>query len=274
MAKYKKALLEKLAEETGMALGSIYAAIDRVEKATGAPASIAALLYAKQQKVAFKRLSTEEERTRMAEFARNGSGEVAPATQSSHRATRARSAPKKKPRNSKAVFLIHGRNISVNKSMHDFLRSIGLQPVEFSSAIHATIKKQKRGANPYLGDILDVNFESVKALIVLFTPDDEVRLRQSLWAKKESSVEKRFVPQARANVIFEAGLALGRHEEKTLFVSVGRSKVFSDIAGKHMLYLDNSTGKRRDFARRLEALGCQVDLTGDDWDTAGSFAIG
>lgn len=33
-------------------------------------------------------------------------------------------------------------------------------------------------------------------------------------------------------MIFEAGLAMGRHQEKTVFVQVGKVKPFSDIGGR------------------------------------------
>ena len=150
--------------------------------------------------------------------------------------------------------------------MNSFLRSIGLQPIEFSSAIHGTIKKLKAGGNPFIGDILDVTFDRVKALIVLFSPDDEVQLRKHLWSKGEKKDEKKLLPQARPNVIFEAGLAFGRHQEKTLFISVGKIKPFSDIAGRHMLNLTNTSASRRDFAGRLRNMGCSIDLSGNDWE--------
>jgi len=35
-------------------------------------------------------------------------------------------------------------------------------------------------------------------------------------------------------VLFEAGLAMGRHPRKTVFVQVGKVKPFSDVGGRHM----------------------------------------
>ena len=67
-------------------------------------------------------------------------------------------------------------------------------------------------------------------------------------------------------------MALGRHEEKTIFVSIGKSKPFSDIAGRHMMHLNDSAASRQDFANRLLAIGCEVDVTGNDWMNTGDFS--
>ena len=106
---------------------------------------------------------------------------------------------------------------------------------------------------------------------MLFTGDDEVRLRKPLHQKREKILERTLNFQARPNVLFEAGMAYAKHPEKTVFVTVGKVKEFSDIAGRHMMYLNNSTKSRRQLALRLKKLGCPVDLDGDDWENAGRF---
>jgi predicted nucleotide-binding protein len=105
---------------------------------------------------------------------------------------------------------------------------------------------------------------------VLLSPDDEVRLRDQFQKPGEKNTEGRIRGQARPNVIFEAGMAMGRHEEKTIMVQVGAMKSFSDIAGRHMVHLDNSFETRNDFAQRLAKL-CKVDTTGREWTRAGNF---
>lgn len=72
-------------------------------------------------------------------------------------------------------------------------------------------------------------------------------------------------PQPRPNVIFEAGLALGRHPGKTLLIQVGSIRGFSDIAGKHLVRLTDDVAKKKDVAARLGTVGCKVGLGGDDW---------
>jgi hypothetical protein len=49
-------------------------------------------------------------------------------------------APEPSKADSKTVFVIHGRNEALRKSMFDFLRSIGLKPLEWSQAVSATGK--------------------------------------------------------------------------------------------------------------------------------------
>ena len=275
MAKYNQDLLKKISVNTTLSLKAVYNNIYRIENKTGASGNIAALLFAKSKGIAFKRYSSDDERAKMAGFTLNQSApQIMTVSKPSSVGRKGikQGGVKQKPLDAKSIFMIHGRNKKVNASMHSFLRAIGLKPLEFSTAIRATIKKQKKGGNPYVGDILDVSFQRVKALIVLFTPDDDVVLNKKFWANGEKANEKKLTPQARPNVIFEAGLALGRHEEKTIFVSIGKSKPFSDIAGRHMMHLNDSAASRQDFANRLLAIGCEVDVTGNDWMNTGDFS--
>ena len=70
------------------------------------------------------------------------------------------------------VFVVHGRNGSVRRSVFSFLRAIGLDPIEWSEAVKMTGK-----AAPYVGEILDMALASARAIVVVMTPDDEARLR-------------------------------------------------------------------------------------------------
>ena len=78
--------------------------------------------------------------------------------------------------------------------------------------------------------------------------------------------------QSRPNVIFEAGLALGAHSEKTILVQVGEVREISDIAGKHLVSLSNDPEDRKELAHRLKSkLKFNVDLSGGHWLTQGNF---
>lgn len=164
------------------------------------------------------------------------------------------------------VFVVHGRNAKLRKDLFAFLRAVGLQPLEWSQAVASTGK-----AAPYIGEVLDSAFRRAQAVVVLLTPDDEVRLSEALWGRDEREGERTFQMQARPNVLFEAGMAFGRHPDQTLLVQVGRVKEFSDVAGRHVLRLDNSAERRKAFADRLAVAGCSVDLSGDDWMSVGDF---
>ncbi len=103
---------------------------------------------------------------------------------------------------SRRVFVVHGRNKAARGAMFAFLRSIGLVPIEWSQAIAMT-----RRASPYIGEVLDVALEAAQAVVVLMTPDEIA----SLQAQYADDDDPETTPggQARPNVFFEAGLALG-----------------------------------------------------------------
>ena len=82
-----------------------------------------------------------------------------------------------------------------------------------------------------------------------------------------------FQGQARQNVLFEAGIALGAHQEKTLLVECGTVRNISDIGGMHILRLNNAASSRKELALRLlRQLKFKVDITGDSWLTVGNFS--
>ena len=164
------------------------------------------------------------------------------------------------------VFVVHGRNETLRQSMFAFLRAVGLKPIEWNQAIAATKK-----ASPYIGEILDVAFREAKAIIVLASGDDEARLMERFTKREDPKYETDLTPQPRPNVLFEAGLAMGRDQGRTILVEVGNLRPWSDIAGKHVTHLDNSFQKRNELAQKLKVAGCDVDLSGQDWVTAGDF---
>ena len=76
------------------------------------------------------------------------------------------------------------------------------------------------------------------AVVVLLTADDEALLRRRFRKAKEPIHEINLTGQARANVLFEAGMALGRKPESTVLVQIGEVRPFSDIAGRHIVHLE------------------------------------
>jgi predicted nucleotide-binding protein len=164
--------------------------------------------------------------------------------------------------------VVHGRNEKLRRSLFDFLRALGLNPLEWAKVVLMAKKN-----NAYVGDILDNVMAKVQAVVVLFSPDDEARLKPEFVTRTDGSSEKSLRGQPRPNVLFEAGLALGRHPDKTILVEVGRLRKFSDIAGRHLVRLTDDFDKRNDLANRLENLGCKVDKQGTDWTEAGDFTV-
>ena len=168
----------------------------------------------------------------------------------------------------KKVFVVHGRDSCLRDDFFSFLRALGLQPIEWSEALKFTGK-----ATPYIGEALESAFGTAQAVIVLLSPDDEVRLSPELWEKDEDEKEKSVTLQARPNVLFEAGMAFGKNPDRTLLVAVGQVKAFSDVAGRHIVRLSNSPEKRNDIAERLRTVGCDVTTTGNDWLKTGHFVV-
>lgn len=170
-------------------------------------------------------------------------------------------------RDPRRVFLIHGRNRPLADSMANFLRSIDLRPEEWTDLVRHYSK-----GSPYIGDLLEHAFDIAQAFVVLMTPDETVALVDESGNSREDG------RQARPNVIFEAGMALAKAPTRTVIVEVGELRPFSDIAGRHLVRLDDTdatdrVARRQDLAQRLERAGCPVVLTGTAWHSTGDFRV-
>lgn len=165
----------------------------------------------------------------------------------------------------KKVFVVHGRNAKANKAMFDFLRSIGLEPIEWGQAIAMTGK-----GSPYIGEVLEHAFKQARAVVVLFTGDDHAKLDDRLLGIDETS--EPLQSQPRPNVLFEAGMAFGVHADRTILVELGPLRGLSDIAGRHAIRLSNGPESRAALVARLKRAGCVVDTDGKtDWYSTGDF---
>jgi hypothetical protein len=163
------------------------------------------------------------------------------------------------------VFVVHGRNREARAAMFTFLRAIGLAPIEWSEAVKLTGE-----ASPYIGNVLDAAFDAAQAVVVLLTPDDIAYLR-SEYASSDDDPETNPSAQARPNVLFEAGMAMGRDARRTVLVELGQLRPFSDVVGRHAVRINGSPERRNELAQRLDTAGCDVNLDGEDWLSAGDF---
>lgn len=137
--------------------------------------------------------------------------------------------------------------------------------MEWSHAVELTGE-----GSPYIGQVLDAALDHAAAIVVLMTPD-EIAYLQPQYGHGAGDAETQPAPQARPNVLFEAGMALGRDPKRTVLVEVGDVRPFSDVAGRHAIRLTNSSEVRQELARRLATAGCDVDVRGTDWHSAGDF---
>ncbi len=272
MHKINPQLLVKLKTKLNVGTPRIYAIIADKASQTLLDRHLAALVVATENGINIHRFSTPEERAQLRGNLATGLPDTAqsPAStgpaQPPRRPARLRKTSTIAKTKDNSVFVVHGRNDRLRRSLFDFLRALGLKPLEWEKVVLMT-----RKANPYIGDILDNTMARVQAVVVLFSPDDLARLRPELVTKSDTASEKQLRGQPRPNVLFEAGLALGRHPGKTILVEVGKLRKFSDIAGRHIVRLSNDYAKRNDLANRLESLGCKVDKQGTDWTKAGDF---
>lgn len=267
MAKINAQLLGALQKKLGVGQARIYLLIQKVAAKHRVPRHLAALILAGDNGLSFQKYATKEDLSEL-----RGHGNAPPNLVMS-----ATSVPARSPRRVKAkiaprprdntVFVVHGRDDALRKSMFAFLRALGLKPMEWGDAL-----AEAKGANPQIEDIIDSAMSKVTAVVVLFSPDEEARLKESLCGRDEKRTEGKLAGQPRPNVLFEAGLALGRHPEKTLLVQVGKVRGFSDIAGRHLARLTNDAARRNDVANRLERIGCLINRRGDDWMSEGDFA--
>lgn len=163
------------------------------------------------------------------------------------------------------VFVVHGRNAAARDAMFSFLRSLGLKPIEWDQAVALTGQ-----GSPYIGEVLDVAFSEGQAVVVLLTPDDVAYIRTD-YANGDSDPELVPAGQARPNVLFEAGMAMGRDPKHTILVELGDLRPFSDVGGRHAIRISNEGRLRKSLADRLTTAGCEVDLTGGDWLHEGDF---
>jgi predicted nucleotide-binding protein len=267
MARINQELLDAIIGKLG-SKPTTYRRIQEVQRETFLERHLAALVVASRLKIGINRYSTAEDRQTIRGFLAGGpiytpsvspTGDPPPPTRGKSKATKPRTRDN-------SVFVIGGRDTILTNSMYELLSALGCKPVEF----HQAVAKVRGTGNPFIGQVLDKAFERVQALVVLFSPDDEAKLKDYFITAGEKATEGRLRGQARPNVIFEAGMALGRHEEKTIMVQVGAMKSFSDIAGRHMIHLDDSYERRLDFATRLGRL-CKIDTSGVRWTEVGTF---
>jgi predicted nucleotide-binding protein len=266
-------LLTALESKLGLGRRQIDRLISEEVSAKHLPRKLAAISLAARHKLPIHRFASDEELAQLRGAApmrhNDGVSSSAVAERKSLRPLKKATKSKVTATKDNSMFVVHGRDSKLNEDMYLFLSTIGIVPMEWDHAIKAA----KGGANPIVGDVISNAMALVQGVMVLFSPDEEAKIRPkhaSESDKKKNLHLKGFQP--RPNVIFEAGLALGAHSDKTILVQVGDVRDISDIAGKHLVHLDNSMTARKRLADRLESkLKFKVDLTGVVWQTAGNF---
>jgi len=89
--------------------------------------------------------------------------------------------------------VIHGRNEEMRWALFDFLCTIDLKPIEWSEAVALTGK-----LTPFVGEILDTAMQHAQAIVVLFTGDDQARLRDEFLSGNDPDYERETTPQSQS----------------------------------------------------------------------------
>jgi predicted nucleotide-binding protein len=262
-------LIAKLQNKLGLKERAVYLRISSAANRLSVSNRVAALAVAQEAGVPFNRHGSPDEVTQLRQ-ARLGQpyvqAPIAPRAESISGARRQGKAKTKPRKASKSVFIVHGRNERMRKAMFEFIRSVGLNPLEWGTLMNAT-----GVASPYIGQVLHKGLSKATAVVVLMTPDDVAQLKQEFWSTNDQPHERVLTGQARPNVLFEAGLAFMKFPTSTILVqAVGRCRPFSDIDGRHIVNINNSPQKREELFDKLKTAGCPVGKT-SNWLTAGDF---
>ncbi|MCK1515850.1 nucleotide-binding protein [Bradyrhizobium sp. 190] len=257
-------LLEKLVNVLGVTRRRVYRLIEERATANHFSSVLGALLLASENGVSIQRFASEDQLAIL-----RGAPRAAPVQSAAEPAPSAKksSPPPRRPlaiRTTKdnSIFVVHGRDAKLNEDMFGFLRAIGLNPKEWSQAI-----KDAKGANPNVGQVINNAMKQAQGVLVMFSPDEDAKLKSKFCGVKDKKKGlDKLDGQARPNVLFEAGLALGAHPDKTLLVQVGDTRDISDIAGMHLINLSDEPSSRKELAQRLATkLKFKVDMTGTSW---------
>ena len=176
--------------------------------------------------------------------------------------TTAEGAPTSRITNRKAVMVIYGHDHEANTALFNWLRAVGLLPGEWSQLLQAS-----GSASPYIGDVLEHAFNNAQAVIAMFTPDEYVTTRNA-----SPDHDNTWRLQARPNVLIEAGMALITHPKRTVLVLLGTQELPTDLAGRSYIRISSTSAQPlHDLAGRLQAAGCELDLSGSQWLDPANF---
>ena len=140
---------------------------------------------------------------------------------------------------SNKVFIVHGHDTEMLKSVNLFLRTIELNPI----ILHEQPNKGRTIIEKFV-DYSDVGFA-----VVLLSPDDKTILNQ-----KESS-------RARQNVIFELGYFIGKlGRDRVAALYKTGVEIPSDYSGVLYLEYNSSESWKFQLCKELRAAGFNIDL--------------
>jgi predicted nucleotide-binding protein len=255
-------LLEKIVKVLGVTQRRVYRLIEERATANHFSSVLGALLLASENGISIQRFASEDQLAILRGAPRAAPVQAAPIVVTKKSVYEPRKPKAVRTTKDNSIFVVHGRDTKLNDDMFGFLLAIGLNPKEWSQAI-----KDAKGANPNVGQVINKAMKQAQGVLVMFSPDEDAKLKSKFCGPKDRKKGlNKLDGQARPNVLFEAGLALGAHPDKTLLVQVGDTRDISDIAGMHLINLGDDAASRKELAQRLATkLKFKVDTTGTLW---------
>ena len=169
-------------------------------------------------------------------------------------------------KDSRSIFVVHGRNLAARDELIKFLKHLDARPISWTQAANAVDSPLE-----YTRDIIEAGMNMAQAIVVLFSPDDEARLKEQFIEPQDGPHERDVTGQARQNVTLEAGMALGMAPDRTIFVRIGRTREISDIAGINWISLQDDWDSRERLANALKKAGVAVQMGNLTDPNAGTF---
>lgn len=154
-------------------------------------------------------------------------------------------------RDATKVFVVHGRDMRPVEVIKQYLLYLGLHMMPWSEAVRLTGESQ-----PHTYDVVKAGMDGAAAVIVIFSPDDEARVKAEF--SETGDPDRSVQGQARQNVLLEAGMAFATERKRTIFVKSATTRDISDIAGFNWVKLDGRWDSRKDLKNRLESAGAAV----------------
>lgn len=171
------------------------------------------------------------------------------------------------PANARSVFLVHGRDKKIKSAMTELLRAFDLRVIDWEEAAAAA-----KSGSPSTLEIVHAGMRIAHGVVVLFTADDLGQCKEEFWAAGDGSDERDMTGQARQNVMFEAGMAIGIDQKRTVLVHHGRVRWNSDLQSVNYVPIDDSHQSRLNLGLRLRTAGLTVHLENSHFSNAGDFS--
>lgn len=171
-------------------------------------------------------------------------------------------------RDARKVFIVHGRDMSTKNTLEQFLRYIDVSPLDWAEARRLTGL-----SSPSTLQVVQAGLNHAQAVIVIFTPDDEARLKDEYHQQDDGPDEVNVTGQARQNVTLEAGMAMGIDAKRTVFVRKGKTRAISDIDGMQWINLNDDWNDRKMLLDSLLTAGVSLNTNRNLMDSnAGTYS--